>query len=102
MLAIPNNTSCYKYKFVTIAVCLFIGTFSSNIHGDNDVKFSVNMLNLDDNENIDVSKFSKSNYIQPGTYNMDWQVNQLKILEQKFTIYQDEKNTDNTVLCIPE
>ncbi|EKT65064.1 fimbria/pilus outer membrane usher protein [Providencia burhodogranariea] len=101
MLAKPNTVAYCKCKFVTIAVCLFISTLSFSTHA-NDIEFSVNMLNLDDNENIDVSRFSKSDYIQPGKYNMAWQVNQLKIPEQNFTIYQDEKNADNTVLCIPK
>lgn len=101
MLATADNTVYCRYKNLTIAVCFLIGVFSFNSYGNN-VEFSVNMLNLDDNENIDVSRFSKSNYIQPGNYNMAWQVNQLNIPEQNFSVYQDKQNTDNTILCIPK
>ncbi|WP_171742458.1 FimD/PapC N-terminal domain-containing protein [Shigella sp. FC1967] len=51
----------------------------------NAFEFSANMFNLEDGENIDVTQFSKSGYILPGTYTLKIQLNENVIAEQPIT-----------------
>ncbi|WP_337226309.1 FimD/PapC N-terminal domain-containing protein, partial [Proteus terrae] len=58
------------------------------------------MFNLEDGENIDVTQFSKSGYILPGTYTLKIQLNQNVIAEQPITFYADESRETGSSVCL--
>lgn len=60
---------------MSTALCLAAG-FSQ---ASDDVQFNIDVLDLKDRQNIDLSLFSRANYVMPGAYNLELHVNQQRL-----------------------
>ncbi|MEM8060121.1 FimD/PapC N-terminal domain-containing protein, partial [Morganella morganii subsp. sibonii] len=65
-----------------------------------DVKFSTQMLDLDANERIDIDRFSRPGFVQPGKYNLAWRVNGQSYPENSFLIQPNHDDTGLSILCL--
>ncbi|WP_109399990.1 outer membrane usher protein [Proteus sp. TJ1640] len=90
-----------KIKNVLVRKLIIVSAFFIfNPAYSNTFEFSSNMFNLEDGENIDVTQFSKSGYILPGTYTLKIQLNQNVIAEQPITFYADESRETGSSVCL--
>ncbi len=66
-----------------------------------DIEFNSDLLDLDDKENIDLNKFSKSGYIMPGSYPLRLMVNNRSINEKlNINYYSQPDDPDSSLPCI--
>lgn len=61
------------------------------------VEFNVDILDSEDRENIDLSRFSRAGYIMPGTYTLSMRLNDRGISDQDITFVA--KNTRGSTGC---
>ncbi len=65
-----------------------------------DIQFNTDILDLNDRTNIDLSQFSRSGFILPGTYPMTVQVNNQALPEQPVAFYPPEDNPKGSQACV--
>ena len=58
-------------------------SISSAVVVADDIQFNTDILDLSDRGNIDLSQFSRSGFILPGTYAMQVQINTQLLAEQR-------------------
>ncbi|UAN45369.1 outer membrane usher protein [Serratia sp. JSRIV001] len=63
-------------------------------------QFNTDVLDINDRENIDLDRFSHSNYIMPGSYVMSIQVNKQQLLEQSVMFYAPEGDANSSEACV--
>lgn len=65
----------YRKGLMSTALCLAAGLSQAS----DDVQFNMDVLDLKDRQNIDLSLFSRANYIMPGAYSLALHVNQQRL-----------------------
>lgn len=72
---------------------------SGLVYAEDDIQFNTDVLDVKDKANIDLSRFSKGNYIMPGDYSFKILVNQNELEEQPVSVYVSEHNEKETQAC---
>lgn len=67
-----------------IGFCILLTYFCYSAEGYS-VEFNTDILDSEDRNNIDLSRFSRAGYIMPGTYNLGLRLNDRSITEQDVT-----------------
>ncbi len=65
-----------------------------------DIQFNTDILDLDDRSNIDLSRFSRSGFILPGTYPMVVQINTQEQPEQPVSFYAPDEDPQGSQACL--
>ena len=65
-----------------------------------DVQFNTDILDLNDRTNIDLSQFSRSGFILPGTYLMRVQINAQSEPEQRIAFYPPDDDPKGSQACV--
>lgn len=65
-----------------------------------DIQFNTDILDLDDHSNIDLSRFSRSGFILPGTYPMAVQINSLRQPEQPVAFHAPDDDPKGSQACL--
>lgn len=65
-----------------------------------DIQFNTDILDLDDHSNIDLSRFSRSGFILPGTYPMSVQINTQVLPEQRITFHAPDNDPKGSQACL--
>lgn len=99
-MIIIKKFNMHHYKNAVTKLILFVFVLLRVVSVQADVKFSSQMLDLDTNENIDIERFSHVGYVQPGTYNLAWRVNQQALPESTFTIKEGKDDPGLSFLCL--
>ncbi|MBE4990681.1 FimD/PapC N-terminal domain-containing protein, partial [Enterobacter cloacae complex sp. P6RS] len=86
-------------KLSLLAFAIYCG-LSNLASAEDDIQFNTDVLDVKDKENIDLSRFSKGNYIMPGDYSFKILVNQNELEEQPVSVYVSDKNEKETMACI--
>lgn len=74
-----------KYSFISAVILCFITLDSARAEGDN-VEFETRALELRDNKNINLSNFSRPDYIQEGNYPLTLKINDRVIISDNFNV----------------
>lgn len=53
------------------------------------VEFNIDILDSEDRENIDLSRFSRAGYIMPGTYTLSMRLNEHSISDQDVSFLKE-------------
>ncbi len=56
------------------------------------IEFNMDILDAEDRENIDLSRFSRAGYIMPGTYTLNMRLNEHAISDQDITFVEKVRN----------
>ncbi len=64
-------------------ISLALGSSVIIAHAADNIQFNTDVLDVNDRKNIDLSQFSRSGYIMPGTYGMAVHVNKNDLQEQQ-------------------
>ncbi len=68
-----------------------------------DIQFNTDVLDVKDRANITLEQFSQAGYIMPGDYTFTVKVNgQALSGEREITYYQDPKDKNNSLVCVPK
>ena len=82
--------------------CLFIGL--SSVAGSAlaaaEIQFNTDILDLNDRNNIDLSQFSRSGFILPGTYSMAVEINAQTLPEQKVAFHPPDDDPKGSEACL--
>ena len=65
-----------------------------------DIQFNTDILDLNDRTNIDLSQFSRSGFILPGSYLMRVQINTQSQPEQRIEFYPPDDNPKGSEACL--
>ncbi len=83
----------------TICATLLLSlAFFSQAEQDDSVEFNIHMLDAEDRDNVDLSRFSTSNYIIPGMYYLDIRLNGRDFPRQNINYIEVADN--HSVACI--
>lgn len=87
---------------LTTELCILIAMFVTSImvYAADEIQFNTDVLDVTDRENIDLSHFSRGNYIMPGSYSMVVHVNKLDLSEYTVPFYTLDDEDGDTHACI--
>lgn len=82
--------------------CIFLALGSASAVGfpAEEFQFNTDMLDVNDRENIDLSQFSRSGYIMPGTYGMVIRINKDELPERSVPFYAPEGQPNASRACV--
>lgn len=86
-------------KLSIIIAFALVSLYSNTLEA---VEFNTDILDLNDKDNIDFSRFSQANYILPGTYRMDVRLNSQALNEFDVVYLPLPDNAETSVPCITE
>ncbi|EPP8560691.1 outer membrane usher protein [Serratia marcescens] len=81
-------------------ISLALGTLVISAHATDNIQFNTDVLDVNDRKNIDLSQFSRSGYIMPGTYGMVVHVNKNDLQEQQISFYAPEGDSNGSRACL--
>lgn len=81
-------------------ISLALGSSVISAHAADDIQFNTDVLDVNDRKNIDLSQFSRSGYIMPGTYGMVVHVNKNDLQEQQIPFYAPEGDPSGSRACL--
>ena len=81
-------------------ISLSLGSSVISTHAADDIQFNTDVLDVNDRKNIDLSQFSRSGYIMPGTYGMVVHVNKNDLQEQQIPFYAPEGDPNGSRACL--
>lgn len=64
------------------------------------IQFNTDVLDVNDRKNIDLSQFSRSGYIMPGSYNLAVHINKNELPEQMIPFYVPDDDAKGSRACI--
>lgn len=70
------------------------------VYANDDIQFNTDMLDLNDRQNIDLSRFSQGGYIMPGSYRMTVHVNKNDLQEQEVMFYAPDDDVNGSRACV--
>lgn len=82
--------------------CLFFSvliTMSGYCGDTRAVEFNTDILDAEDRNNIDLSRFARAGYIMPGTYSLTLRLNERNIIEQE-VVFKEKKGADEVQACL--
>ncbi|MTD28828.1 fimbria/pilus outer membrane usher protein [Erwinia sorbitola] len=86
-----------KWLVVNLTFLFFVHSSHAN---DNFVEFSVDALDASDRNNIDLSRFSETNFVSPATYLLDLKINGKSFSQKKITYILSPENENISLACI--
>lgn len=75
-------------------------SISSGVLAAGDIQFNTDILDLHDRSNFDLSQFSRSGFILPGTYPMAVQLNSDTLPEQSVAFHTSEQDPKDSLACL--
>lgn len=91
---IANVHSLGLFIFVSLSPLVMKAYATDNI------QFNTDVLDVRDRKNIDLSQFSRSGYIMPGTYDMVVHINKNTLPEQEIPFYEPDDDPNGSRACI--
>ena len=73
--------------------------YSPNMLANDIVEFNTDVLDVGDRNNIDLTRFSKDNFVFPGIYLLDVYINGQSLSQQKVTYIIDPQDSEKTLVC---
>lgn len=70
------------------------------VYAEDGIQFNADILDVNDRKNIDLSQFSRSGYIMPGSYGMVVHLNKSELPEQKIPFYPPDNDPDGSRACV--
>lgn len=95
MLIPFSHSTIWKYSCAILLFCL---AFSAQAELDDSVEFNIHMLDAEDRDNVDLSRFATSNYVIPGMYYLDIRLNGRDFPRQNINYIEVGKNL--SMVCI--
>lgn len=91
-----------RLQAVGLWVSLALGTPMTVVYAADDIQFNMDVLDVNDRKNIDLSQFSRGGYIMPGTYGMVVHINKNDLPEQQVPFYAPKEDPNGSRACISQ
>lgn len=85
---------------LNVCISLVLGLTVTYVCADEDIQFNIDVLDVNDRKNIDLSQFSRGGYIMPGEYGMVVYVNKNNLPEQTVPFYAPDGDAKGSRACI--
>ncbi|MFK3842507.1 outer membrane usher protein [Serratia sp. NPDC087055] len=95
-----NNSSAPLLSLLGVCVALAICSLPFQLQASDEVQFNIDVLDLNDRKNIDLSQFSRGGYIMPGKYVMSIRLNTQVLPEEPIAFYAPENDAKGSQACI--
>ncbi|MEG5552308.1 outer membrane usher protein [Enterobacter wuhouensis] len=89
-----------RLQSLGLCISLVLGIPMTVVRAADDIQFNIDVLDLNDRNNIDLSQFSRGEYIMPGTYTMVVHINKNDLQEQQIPFYAPEDDGNGSRACI--
>ncbi|BEM84343.1 fimbrial protein SteB [Serratia marcescens] len=100
-MALSPARKQFRIQLLSLCISLTLSAFISPIHAAEDgIEFNMDVLDVNDRKNIDLSQFTRSGYIMPGTYSMVIHLNKNELPEQSVSFYPPEGDENGSQACI--
>lgn len=90
----------FRLSILSALVVLCCFGFTSSASAQEEIQFNIDVLDVNDRKNIDLSQFARSGYIMPGTYGMAVHVNKSDLPEQKIAFYIPDDDPNGSRACV--
>jgi outer membrane usher protein PapC len=67
---------------------------------EDDIQFNMDVLDIQDRKNIDLSHFSRRGYVMPGNYTFTLMVNSESLKEENVNVYLADQAGGGTLICL--
>lgn len=89
-----------RLQSLGLCISLALGTPLAMAQTADSIQFNTDVLDVNDQNNIDLSQFSRGGYIMPGTYDMTVHVNKNKLPEQQIPFYAPDDDPGGSRACV--
>lgn len=84
-----------------LTYCVLMALISHHaVAADEDVQFNMDVLDVKDQRNIDLSQFSRAGYVMPGEYSLFIHVNKSSLQEENVTFLTPDNDPHGSVACL--
>ncbi len=90
----------FRFQVLGLCITLALGSSSTRVYAEDGVQFNADILDVNDRKNIDLSQFSRSGYIMPGSYGMVVHLNKSELPEQKIVFYPPDNDPAGSRACV--
>ncbi|MEL5443785.1 outer membrane usher protein [Serratia ureilytica] len=90
----------FRFQVLGLCITLAVGSSSTWVYAEDGIQFNADILDVNDRKNIDLSQFSRSGYIMPGSYGMVVHLNKSELPEQKIPFYPPDNDPDGSRACV--
>ncbi|MCC7661000.1 outer membrane usher protein [Serratia sp. Pon4B] len=90
----------FRFQVLGLCITLALGSSSTWVYAEGGIQFNADILDVNDRKNIDLSQFSRSGYIMPGSYSMVVHLNRSELPEQKIPFYPPDNEPDGSRACV--
>lgn len=90
----------FRIRLLKACICLACGYAILPTHANDAIQFNIDVLDVNDRKNIDLSQFSRSGYIMPGVYNMAIHLNKSELPEQNVNFYPPDNDDKGSQACL--
>ncbi|WP_148875953.1 outer membrane usher protein [Serratia marcescens] len=90
----------FRFQVLGLCITLALGSSSTRVYAEDGIQFNAEILDVNDRKNIDLSQFSRSGYIMPGSYGMVVHLNKSELPEQKIPFYPPDNDPDGSRACV--
>ncbi|MEL5457701.1 outer membrane usher protein [Serratia ureilytica] len=95
-----NKSKTPLLSLLGMCISLAIYSLPAQLQASDGVQFNIDVLDLNDRKNIDLSQFSHGGFIMPGKYIMSVNLNTLVLPEEPVAFYAPEDDGKGSVACI--
>ncbi|HGM6986156.1 outer membrane usher protein [Serratia nevei] len=95
-----NNSKAPLLSLLGVCVALAICSVPFQLQASGEVQFNIDVLDLNDRKNIDLSQFSRGGFIMPGKYTMSIHLNTQVLPEESIAFYAPENDAKGSAACI--
>ncbi|MGG1905317.1 outer membrane usher protein [Enterobacter ludwigii] len=88
------------FRLQTLGLSISLAMSSTSVYASEVIQFNMDVLDVDDRKNIDLSQFSRSGYIMPGLYTMTVHINKNELPEQSIQFYPPEDDPKGSMACL--
>lgn len=89
----------YRVKLLTTLITLSL-TLTVHAVATEDIQFNMDVLDVNDRKNVDLTQFSHAGYIMPGDYNMTLRINKTDLPDTQVTFIADRQNPKASAACL--
>ncbi|OKP51958.1 fimbrial assembly protein [Serratia marcescens] len=90
----------FRFQVLGLCITLALGSSSTRVYAEDGIQFNADILDVNDRKNIDLSQFSRSGYIMPGSYGMVVHLNKSELPEQKIAFYPPDNDPAGSRACV--
>lgn len=89
----------FNIKLLSALIVMTLG-HANPVFSSDDIQFNMDVLDVNDRKNVDLSQFSRQGYIMPGDYSLTVRINKAELAERTITFMADENDPKSSVACL--